>query len=289
MTKLDSGVYNIYKEKGLTSAKVVAIVKNFIKNDYPEDKVKVGHFGTLDPDASGVLPIAIGKATKLFDYFIDSNKTYDVKAEFGYETNTLDKAGQIIKESKCIPSENEIIKALADFRNGYYQIPPKVSAKSINGIRAYKLAYSGKEFELTPQFVRIERVELLNYNENILSLHIECGKGFYVRSFVRDLAIKIGSLATVSELKRVKSGPFKIDNAVKLGDLSLERDLIHIEDILFDIPEFKIDKFYAKKVLNGVKCDIEDAPVLFRAYYNSKFIGIGQKKDDLVSIKTWLF
>lgn len=282
-----NGIINVYKEKDITSSLVVSIIKRKLKESFPNINVKVGHFGTLDPAAKGVLPIAIGKATKLFDYFIDKDKKYKVSAEFGYETDTLDATGKIIKKCSNIPKESQILDAIESFGSGYNQIPPNISAKSINGKRAYDLARQGIDFCLEPQFVRINSIKLLKFDKN-LDLIISCGKGFYVRSFVKDLAIKVNSLATVIELERIQSGPFNVENSKKIDDISLKDDLIAIEDVLFDLPVFNIEIKYAKKVLNGIKCKIPNAPKIFKAYVEGSFVGIGQNVEDFVNIKTWL-
>ena len=287
MTKIYDGIINVYKEKGITSAKVVSIIKHMLKQTCPNNSVKVGHFGTLDPDAQGILPIAIGKATKLFDYFVDKDKKYRVIAEFGYETDTLDATGKVVKKCSIVPTKDQIEKKLLNFIGGYKQIPPKVSAKSLHGKRAYDLFRSGIKFELEPQFVRINEIELLNYSK-YLDLIISCGKGFYVRSFIKDLAFSLGALATVVSLERIETGPVNIKNSKKLDDICFEKDILSVEDVLCKLPSFHIEKQYSKKILNGVKCNIAEAPEYFKAYVDGFFIGIGEKNDGLVSIKIWL-
>ena len=209
------GWLNIYKPFGVTSFYVVKKIKKYF------NLKKIGHGGTLDPLAEGVLPIAIGKATKLIPFINGDIKEYEFKIKWGEQTSTDDAEGEIIKRSQYIPSEIKIKEALVNFKGEILQKPPKASAIKINGQRAYKLLREEKSFEMPKKKVFIYSSELVKtYNFPSLSkIRIKCGKGFYVRSFARDIAEFLNTTGHISSLKRTKVGMFTDKNANLLDDL----------------------------------------------------------------------
>ncbi len=248
MMKINNGIIAVNKDKSWTSFDVVNKIKHFV---YPN---KVGHLGTLDPMATGVLLVTIGKATKLFDIMQEKNKTYLAKFKFGYLTDTLDAEGEIVKTTNIIPSIEDIDNAIKQFIGYIDQVPPKYSAKNINGKRAYDLARINKEFTLPPKRVYIEDIEILSFIDNELTLKIKCGSGTYVRSLARDLGEKTNSLATMTELCRTDIDRFNIKDCCKVNDLTKENIsefILPIEKIL-NYNEITFDKDDTLHILNGM-------------------------------------
>ena len=207
------GWINLYKPKNITSFKAInSIKKKFSIN-------KIGHAGTLDPMAEGVLPIAIGKATKLIPYISNMNKEYVFTVTWGIQTTTDDAEGEILFESSYLPKRKEIEKKIINYIGFITQIPPKVSAVKINGKRAYKLFRENKKFKIQPKKVFIEDLYITDHSINKTSFKILCGQGFYVRSLARDLAIDLKTYGHISALKRSKVGKFNEKNSILLDDL----------------------------------------------------------------------
>ena len=207
------GWINLYKPKNITSFKAInSIKKKFSIN-------KIGHAGTLDPMAEGVLPIAIGKATKLIPYISNMNKEYEFTVTWGIQTTTDDAEGKILFESNYLPKRKEIEKKIIKYIGYINQIPPKVSAVKINGKRAYKLFRENKKFTIQPKKVFIEDLYITDHSINKTSFKILCGQGFYVRSLARDLAIDLKTYGHISSLKRSKVGKFSEKNSILLDDL----------------------------------------------------------------------
>ena len=207
------GWINLYKPKNITSFKAI----NSIKKKFSIKKI--GHAGTLDPMAEGVLPIAIGKATKLIPYISTMNKEYEFVVTWGAQTTTDDAEGKILFESSYLPKRKEIEKKIIKYIGYINQIPPKVSAVKINGKRAYKLFRENKKFTIQPKKVFIEDLRITNHRINKTSFKILCGQGFYIRSLARDLAIDLKTYGHISSLKRSKVGKFSEKNSILLDDL----------------------------------------------------------------------
>ena len=209
----NQGWINLYKPKNISSFQALKkIKKKFFLN-------KLGHAGTLDPEAEGILPIAIGKATKLIQYINQDLKKYNFSIKWGKQTTTDDETGEVINSSDLIPSKNDIEQQLKYFIGHIDQKPPKVSAVKINGIRAYKLSRERIEFNTNYKKVFVKNLKLNSITSNTASFEIECGKGFYVRSLARDLAIKLRTFGHISTLKRIKVGNFVISSSILLDDL----------------------------------------------------------------------
>ncbi len=210
------GFINIYKEKGYTSFDVVSIVRKTL------NRLKVGHGGTLDPGCEGVLPICIGKATKLADYISGESKEYRAELTLGIETDTEDTTGTVINSREVSLSCKEIEEAVLSFLGEYSQIPPMYSAVQIGGKRLYDLARQGKVVERQPRAVKILSLEILEINNEIpnptVKFNVACSKGTYIRTLCKDIGEKLGCGGAMSDLVRTRAGGFTVDKAVKLGD-----------------------------------------------------------------------
>lgn len=249
--KVDGWV-NLDKPLGLTSTQALAKVRKSLNAQ------KAGHAGTLDPLASGVLPIALGEATKTIPFAQDREKTYEFEVTWGEQRSTDDAEGEVMESSDARPSKEQIESALPQFIGEIEQIPPKFSAIKVDGERAYDLARDGQDFEIKARIVEIHTLELLKTTTDTATLKMQCGKGTYVRSLARDLAIELGTFGYVSTLKRTAVGPFKIENTISLDKL-LEMDhtyaqetaLLGLETSLDDIPALKLKTDETTRLKNG--------------------------------------
>ena len=196
------GWVNLYKPKGISSFSAIYKIKKKF------NVKKIGHAGTLDPAAEGILPIAINKTTKLIPFVNVSSKKYLFKIKWGEQTSTDDLEGVVINNSNKIPNEEEINKIISSFLGFQDQVPPKASAVKVNGKRAYAVLRENKKFSLESKKVFLKSITFLFSNINTSSFEIDCGKGFYVRSLARDIAHKLGTYGHVVELKRIKVGHF---------------------------------------------------------------------------------
>ena len=209
-----SGIFNINKPSGLTSYDVVARVRRV------SGQKKVGHAGTLDPLATGVLPVVLGKATRLVEYLADADKAYRARLVLGATTDTYDGEGTLtVTEGAVMPRPDEVEKALQAFRGEIQQLPPMHSAVKVGGKKLYELARQGAEIERTPRRVTITRLEIEAYDPPGLGLFVECSKGTYIRSLTHDLGAALGTGAYLDALTRTRHGPFTLEAATTLGAL----------------------------------------------------------------------
>ena len=223
---IKSGFVNVIKPTGMTSSDVVLKVKKILGIK------KVGHLGTLDPAASGVLPIAFGKATKLFDYFLKKDKIYVADVRFGVLTETLDSFGEVTYKENVEISANDLKSVLGEFIGKIQQIPPKYSAVKINGKKACDLIRMGQDVEISPREIQIYSIDLLGEIErNVFRFKVHCSAGTYIRTLFNDIAGKLNTVATTSVIIRTKSGAFKIDNAITLDELQSEKTIISIDEL----------------------------------------------------------
>lgn len=259
------GFYNVLKPTGVSSGFVVNKIKR-ITNE------KVGHLGTLDPSASGVLSIAVGKATKFFDYFLNKDKEYVALAKFGVLTDTLDSDGTVIEKDNVNVLLEDIEKIIPKMCGEILQIPPIFSSKNVNGERAYDLARQGKDVVLEPKKVQIYsmKVEKMHQN-NLFRLKIHCSSGTYVRSIVRDIAKELGTNATTVCIIRTASGKFKINESVTLDDIAenKEKHLIKINSIL-NLPEIELDEKQAKDLFSGKEILLDKNDGEYLSFYKSE-------------------
>lgn len=269
------GILLVNKRQGWTSFDVV----NFCKRVFGTREV--GHLGTLDPMATGVLAVTVGSATKLFDMFLNKTKTYVAEFTFGYSTDTLDAEGQVENKCDIMPTLEQIENVLPQFVGEIEQMPPKYSAKKINGKKAYDLARSGQDFELKPSKVTIHNLKILDYSDGVLKLEIECGAGTYIRSLGRDIALKLNSLATMTSLVRTKLGAWNIEECIDIKDNSNEfitSKLLAIDSVFNNLSTLD-DVDMVKRLLNGqtVISDLKDGE--YRLYLNNEFMATATAKD----------
>ena len=245
------------KPVGLGSTTAVSAVKRILRQS-GEPKTKVGHGGTLDPLASGVLPIALGEATKLAGRMLDETKTYDFTISFGEQTDTLDAEGQVISTSDARPTREQIEAALPRFTGEIDQVPPTYSALKIDGKAAYARARAGEEIEMKPRAVTIAELRLLDHTADSVSLSATVSKGTYIRSLARDIAHALGTVGHVAYLRRTRAGPFGIEQAVSLDFLEetakarqLTRTVLPLQAALDDIPALPVDPGQAQLLRHG--------------------------------------
>ena len=250
-----SGVINIYKEKGFTSHDIVNIVRKKL------GKIKTGHTGTLDPDAMGVLPICVGKATKLSEYIASSIKEYKAIVTLGKTTTTQDSSGEVIEERQVNCSENDILNIVNSFKGEIMQTPPMYSAIKINGKKLYELAREGKEIERKQRKITIYNIEVTKFiDKENFEITVLCSKGTYIRALCNDIGEKLGCGAHMSYLLRTRTGNFYIDDAIKLEDIDnilennkLDTILISMDSILSDYKKFVVINKANKFLYNGNK------------------------------------
>ena len=280
-----NGFINLIKPSGMSSAYAVGAVKK--KFHFP-----CGHMGTLDPMASGVLPIGVYKASRLFQFQLDKEKTYIARFKFGFATDTLDITGELTDKTSVIPTKAEIENCLKNFIGEIDQVPPKYSAKCIDGKRGYQLARRGVEFTLEPKKVLIKNIELLSQtDEDEFEFKIDCGGGTYIRSLARDIGVACNSLGVMSSLCRTKSGVFTIENGVSVEEFARsvnpEKYLLPA-DIAVDFPKLVLSPKQAQKIFDGVYEDYGFADGLYRVYNGSEFWGVGQAEKGKLRIKAYV-
>lgn len=247
-----NGILNVYKEKGYTSHDVVAKLRGILKQK------KIGHTGTLDPDAQGVLPICLGKGTKLCDMLEDKDKTYRATLLLGQSTDTQDTSGTVIERKLVQCGENEVIEAINSFIGDYKQIPPMYSALKVNGKKLYELAREGKIIEREARLVKIYRIDIEEINLPRVTIQVYCSKGTYIRTLCNDIGEKLGCLGCMEELLRVKANGLSIEDSLKIDEIialkdknSIEEKIVPIDYVFRAYPRVIIDKEYNKLIYNG--------------------------------------
>ena len=266
-----NGVLIVDKEKGMTSFDVI----RQIKREKKDNKIKIGHIGTLYPMATGVLPILLGEATKLSDYLMEHDKDYVAILKLGEKRSTGDQEGEVV-ETADIPEfdENKIKEVLNSFIGKSEQIPPMYSALKVNGKKLYELARQGIEVERKPRIIEITKIELISINGNEVKFKVTCSKGTYIRTLCEDIAKKLGTVGYMADLRRTRVGNFKVENA---------GTFIELEDVLQGIR--RIEVLNEKKLINGVSLnekeykiikDSENNTNLCNLYIKGKYIGIGE-------------
>lgn len=280
-----NGIINIYKEAGFTSFDVVAKMRGILKIK------KIGHTGTLDPDATGVLPVCIGNGTKLVELLADHDKEYVAELKLGIVTDTQDLSGTILEESEVNFTDKQIQEAVESFIGEGMQIPPMYSAIKVNGKKLYELAREGKEIERKARPVCFHEIEILAIELPIVKLRVVCSKGTYIRTLCHDIGQKLGCGASMKSLERTRVGDFRIEEALTLKQLEQYRDEGKLENIILSpdrvfqhISVVMAKKEYAKLLDNGNAIYpnmLEQSPffqdgVQLRVYCQDKFYGIFQ-------------
>lgn len=276
------GIFNINKPMGITSFGVVARMRRICETK------KVGHAGTLDPDAVGVLPICVGRATKVIEFLMDKDKAYRVELMLGTATDTQDSSGVILYEKPVKALKNEIEDVILSFLGEGMQIPPMYSAVRVNGKRLYELARKGIEVERKPRHINISKLDILTLDTKgdkvIATLDIECSKGTYIRTLCHDIGIKLGCGGHMSSLIRTRSGPFMIKNSYTLEEIEelknghrLDMAMMTADKAILNLPSVYITEKEAIKLKNGLNLVKEDLDLGFSRVYheNGTFLAIG--------------
>lgn len=276
-------VINVFKEKGYTSQDVVSICKGILKTK------KIGHAGTLDPDATGVLLLGVGKGTKITEYLMEYGKTYIFEMVFGTSTDTLDLSGNVTGFSDKT-YDKEKLKQILDDLNGktIEQVPPMYSAVKVNGKKLYEYARENKEIKRRSRKITIYNIEQLHLLENSCIIKVRCSKGTYIRVLIEDIAKKLDRLAYMKSLIRVNSGGFDIKDSIKIESLRK----CNIDDVSFSVYEsltemksIKLDDNLYKKITNGVKVNINHKNIdNIKVVCKNKFIGIGSIEDNILKM-----
>ena len=286
------GIILINKQKNYTSHDVVNKVKRITKS-------KVGHTGTLDPNATGVLPLLLGNATKISKYLINHDKEYEVVLQLGTKTDTADAEGKIIEEKDVnidSLSEENVKKVLSTFLGKQKQMPPMYSAIKVNGKKLYQYARQGQEVEIKPREIEIYKIKLINLDkkQKQISLVVSCSKGTYIRSLCEEIADRLGTVGFMKELNRTKVGEFNIKDCVTIEEFEEKynkndfSDIITIEEIFKENPKIELDNLNIKQYLNGVKIKVPVQDAVYRTYLSNKFIGLGIVKESYLK-RDWVF
>ena len=244
---MKSGIINVYKEKGFTSFDVVAKLRGILRTK------KIGHTGTLDPDAEGVLPVCIGRATKVCDILTDKDKVYEAVMLLGVETDTQDTSGEILRERPVEALEDAVREAILSFVGDYAQVPPMYSALKVNGKKLYELAREGKTIERKARNVQILSIEILEMNLPRVRMSVHCSKGTYIRTLCNDIGEKLGCGGCMEKLLRTKVGVFELKDTLKLSEIDeltktgmVEEKIISVDELFEDYlkvwtkPEFDV-------------------------------------------------
>ena len=275
------GIILIDKPKGVTSHDILYKVKKLLNE-------KVGHTGTLDPNATGVLPLLVGRGTKLSKYLINHDKTYIVTLKLGEKTDTADSEGKVIEKkevSKEVFSKEKLLQTFSNFTGKILQIPPIYSAIKVNGKKLYEYARKGQEVEIKPRQIEIYKISLIEINQiaNTIEFEVSCSKGTYIRSLCEDIAKELNTVGYMKELRRVQVGEFLIKDSITVEDLQKNEDnkdfiLSHFIDLQKYFAKFRIIELSqeeARKFLNGVKLSSNKENGIYRVQSENKLIGTG--------------
>jgi tRNA pseudouridine55 synthase len=283
-----NGIINVFKPTGMTSFDVVRIIKKIshIK--------KVGHAGTLDPEASGVLPVCIGKATKAIDYIMGDFKIYETELKLGVITDTYDREGKILSESEVTASFGEITQAINSFIGEIKQVPPMYSALKVNGKKLYELARAGIEIEREARAITIYDIEITDIKIPYVKFRVKCSKGTYIRSLCYDIGELLKCGGMMWNLQRTATGQFHIEDTINIQDLNEENingHIMPIESIFKNNTKITIEDRFVKFLVNGVvvkdkalNCKFEKE-IIYNIYNNDNdFIGIADKSNEGVKL-----
>ena len=277
---MESGIILVNKPKGISSNKVVNIVKHKLKAK------KCGHLGTLDLEGEGLLPVTVNKGTKLFDFFLQKDKTYEANFVFGLETDTLDTSGKVVKEKEANFTFKELEEAVKNMIRKYDQMPPLYSAKKVNGKVGYKEARNGGTLDLSPKEVEIYDFKILRQIEkNVYRFEITCSSGTYIRSIARDLAYHLGTYGSMQCILRTRCGIFSLKDAYTLDKIEKGDFKIIPCDSVFNLPKITLNEKENFKILNGLVLDYGEKDGEYKLYFDKKFLGLGEVKYGKLKMK----
>lgn len=269
-----NGLIVVNKEKGYTSRDVVNILGKILGTK------KIGHTGTLDPIAEGVLVCVVGKCTKLCDILVSDEKEYIATMEFGYLTDTLDETGEVLKRNEKQVTLDEVKEALNHFTGEYLQEVPIFSAVKVNGRKLYEYARNCIDVELPKRMVNIKSIELIEYKDNILTFKVCVSKGTFIRSLIRDIGEYLGTYATMTKLIRIKQSGYTIDKSYSLEDIrNGEFKLIELDGIFKEYPVINVDKLMYEKIIHGqeFKNELNKDYIIYK--YNDEVIAVYKISD----------
>lgn len=295
------GIINVRKEKGFTSHDVVAVLRGILHTK------KIGHTGTLDPMAEGVLPVCVGSATKLCETFTDHDKEYIATMRLGETYDTLDITGVMLEKREVMSTKEDVALAVKSFIGGYDQVPPMYSAKKVDGKKLYELARSGKVIERKPVFVDIYDIEILSMDLPRVTIRVHCGKGTYIRSLIADIGEKLSCGACMETLTRSRVGDFDIKDSYSLDEIKQLMQEDKISDVILDVEtifggleEFVMTPELSRLVINGNTLNANDLKRIgvdaeslsdgqrVRIYTaEKKFVGVYEYKKSSVILKVY--
>jgi tRNA pseudouridine55 synthase len=277
------GVLNIYKPVGITSFDVIRCLKKVCNTG------KIGHTGTLDPLASGVLPVCIGKATKVVDLIMNDYKVYKAELKLGIVTDTYDREGKVLDVNDVEISKEEIESSIMSFVGEILQIPPMYSAIKIKGKKLYELARQGIEIPREPRAVTIYEIDILNINIPFVTFEVKCSKGTYIRSLCYDIGNKLGCGGVMWNLERLQSGNFTKDTSIEINSINADNlieHLIPIDEIFTSFNKLVVDSRVERLLINGVRISNKhlinnvEENIMYRIYNEeNKFLGLGSRND----------
>lgn len=287
-----NGMINVYKEKGFTSHDVVAKLRGILKQK------KIGHTGTLDPDAEGVLPVCLGSGTKLCDMLTEKNKTYEAVLLLGMATDTQDVSGHITKEYADkekmgqIATKDRIKTVIENFIGSYDQLPPMYSAIKVNGKKLYEIAREGKEIERKTRPVHIYSIDILSLDFPRVTFRVECSKGTYIRTLCNDIGEMLGTYGCMEELKRIRSGFFAFEDAKKLSEIeeavkaeTIGQWILPVEKMFEACPLLVMKEKYDKVLENGNPIFRNMADGTEEAYFtDGEFVRLHNSKDEFMAV-----
>lgn len=277
----NNGIVLVNKPVGISSNAVVNIVKRAL------GAKKCGHLGTLDLEGAGLLPVTVNNATRLFDYFLNKDKTYETVFVFGIETDTYDTSGKIVKQKECDIQTEDVEKAIKQMIGKYAQMPPMYSAKKVGGKVAYKEALKGVQLNLKPKEVEIYDFKLLEkLDKNTYKFEISCSSGTYIRSIAHDLAEKLSTYGSMQCILRTRCGGFHLKDAFDLQDIKEGKFKVIPCENVFDFESLALDKIQVSKLLNGQTLKIDKSQNgVFKLFDNDLFLGLGEIKDNDLRFK----
>lgn len=272
---------NVYKPKGITSFDVIYKLRKLLKIK------KIGHSGTLDPLADGVMQIGVGNTSRLLEY-LNSNKTYIAEIQFGYSSDTLDAEGEIVKLDDVNFCQNDYLQAIEKFKGKIIQIPPKFSAIKVNGQKLCDIARKNpnKEVEIPKREVEIHDIKLIDFTDNKATIEVTCSKGTYIRTLAQDIAKSLNTDAYLTKLTRTKAGNFDIKDSIKIEEISIEKDGINPIEAL-ELESYILSEDEFNLVKNGVsiipKIQINNEIIML--IYNKRLVSIGKLIDNKIKIQ----
>lgn len=275
-----NGVLLVNKPVDISSNKVVNIVKYKLKAK------KCGHLGTLDLEGAGLLPVTINKGTKLFDFFLEKDKTYETVFVFGFETDTLDTTGKIVKQKDCSVCASDVESVAKSMIGKQLQMPPLYSAKKVNGKVAYKEARKGNTVELQPKEIEIFDFKLIEIlKENVFKFEITCSSGTYIRSICRDLAYKLSTYGSMQSIIRTRCGIFNLKEAFTLDDIENDKFQVISCAEVFDNEKISLGVENATKLLNGQTINFKGKDGQYKLFFEKTFLGLGELNSEELKFK----